>query len=80
MYYDHFYPMFFYFEDIEYDYVLRFENLKTELKKFQKLMGIEKPFPKVNQTNHKDFVLTKKQRQRIYKLYKRDFEQFEYKP
>jgi hypothetical protein len=80
LYYDHFYPMCFYFEDIEYDYVLRFENLSKELEKIQKIFNIEKPFPKLNETEHRDFVLTKNQKKRIYNIYERDFEQFEYLP
>ena len=78
MYYDHFYPMHFYFEDIEYDYVLRFEKLRTELPKIRKIFNIERPFNKTNSTDHASFVLTKKQKDRIYKLYKQDFTQFNY--
>jgi len=78
MYYDHFYPMYYYFENIEYDYVLRFENLKTELPRIRKIFNIERPFKKTNSTDHKSFVLTKTQKERIYKLYKQDFKQFSY--
>ena len=78
MYYDHFYPMHFYFEGIEYDHVLRFETLKTELPKIRKMFNIEKPFKKTNSTNHSSFKLTQQQKNRIYKLYKQDFKQFNY--
>jgi hypothetical protein len=80
MYYDHFYPMYLYFEGIEYDHVLRFENLEAELEELRKIFKIEKQFTKNNQTEHSDFVLTRTQKKRIYNLYKRDFEQFGYKP
>jgi hypothetical protein len=80
MYYDHFYPMHYYFEDIEYDYVLRFENLDEELKKIKKIFNIEKPFLKTNASNRTGIILNKKQKGRIYNLYKEDFKQFGYKP
>lgn len=80
MYYDHFYPMHLYFEEINYDHVLRFENLRTELPKLRKLYKIEKEFVKTNTTEHSNFTLTNAQKARIYKLYKKDFTQFNYKP
>jgi len=78
LYFDHFYPMYFYFEEIEYDFVLRFENLAQELPRIKKLYKIEKSFSKTNQTEHSSFILSDEQRERIYALYERDFSQFGY--
>jgi hypothetical protein len=78
MYYDHFYPMYFYFEDITYDHVFRFENLDKDFLEIKKIFKIVKDFTKNNSTEHAAFVLSAEQKDRIYALYETDFLQFGY--
>ena len=78
IYFDHFYPMHFYFEGIDYDRVIRFENINEEYEELRQLFGIENKLPRVNESNRKGFVLNKEQQDRIYKLYKKDFMQLGY--
>ncbi len=79
IYFDHFYPMHFYFEGIKYDHVLRFENINKGFDKLRKLYHIENALPKVNNSIKEGFVLNEQQKDRIYKLYKKDFVRFKYK-
>ena len=78
VYFDHFYPMHFYFEGIQYDRVIRFENINKEYEELRQSFGIANALPHVNESDRKDFVLNKAQQDRIYKLYKKDFEQLGY--
>jgi hypothetical protein len=79
IYFDHFYPMHFYFDKIKYDHVLRFENLEKEYEKVRKLYKIPNLLPKNNQSLRDDFKLDKQQKEKIYKIYEEDFLKFGYK-
>jgi hypothetical protein len=78
IYFDHFYPMHFYFEEIQYDHVLRFENIEKQYEQFRQAHNIASALPRVNESNRGGFVLNQKQKERIYQLYKEDFIQFGY--
>lgn len=79
LFYDHFYPMHFYFEGIKYDHVLRFENLEEEFEKIRKLYKIKNPLTKNNQSSSNGYELSDDQKERIYALYEKDFKKFGYK-
>ena len=79
MYFDHFYPMHYYFEDIKYDHVIRFENIEVEFEKIRNLYNIENILTKNNQSSSKGYLLSEEQEERIYSLYKNDFIKFGYK-
>ena len=74
MFYDHFYPMSYYFEEIEYDYVIRFENIDKEFE----VLNLPNKLLKINSTVRGEFQLTQEQKDRIYELYKEDFIKFGY--
>lgn len=78
VYFDHFYPMHFYFEGVKYDQVIRFENIAEGYEQLRKTYNIQNELPRVNESNRKNFTLNKSQQDRIYNLYKKDFIQFGY--
>jgi|GEM_PF-347954 hypothetical protein len=79
IYFDHFHPMYVYFEGIKYNHVLRFENINKEFEKLRRLYHITNNLPKVNRSEKNGFVLNQEQKDRIYNLYKKDFIRFKYK-
>lgn len=78
LYYDHFYSMSSYFEGIQYDHVIRFENIDEEFEEFRKVCNLPNKLPKYNESVKTELVLTENQKNRIYNLYKEDFDNFGY--
>jgi hypothetical protein len=78
MFYDHFYPLHFYFEDIQFDHVIRYESLEKGIAELRELCQIENPLTKQNASERGSFVLNQEQKDRIYQMYERDFLDFGY--
>ena len=78
VYFDHFYPQHFYFEGIQYDDVLRVENLQSDFEKLRVKYGLPHRLPLINKGKPPVLRLTSRQQERVYDLYQRDFDQFGY--
>lgn len=79
-YYDHFIPQHMYFEDIEYDYVCRFETLAKDIEIVKKAINCQTKLPHVNKTkktNYKTYY-DDDTRKIVSQLYQKDLEQFNY--
>lgn len=64
-------------DNLMVDYVGRFENLDETVQVLEEKFDIKKKFPHMNKDGRKR-VLSEEQKERIYNLYKKDFELFGY--
>jgi hypothetical protein len=61
------------------DFIGRFENLQEDFNKLMEFLKMEKKqLPVMNATKKNDYQLTKKDKNIIYKIYKKDFIKFNY--
>ena len=77
-YFDHFYPMYFYFDDVVYDYVIRYENMNEEFNKLSEANGFGFNLQHVNDSLKEILIPNKRQLNRIFELYYEDFTRFNY--
>jgi hypothetical protein len=79
--YDHFKPQYLYFEDIEYDYICKFETLVEDIKVIQKASNNNNKLPYLNKTKHDNYKIyyNTETKNIVEKLYYKDLEKFNYK-
>ena len=79
---DHYLPQHLYFENIEYDYVLRTETLNEDFKKMSKDFPFDGEIKRINQrgcgSENRMNLLTPETIKKINSLYEKDFKMFEY--